>query len=419
MNGYVIMEAEHTTSPLGNWKINRELEGYTGTGYLTFTGNRPQGGKPDSPISYDFKINKSGIYQLIIKARKQISEASKFDGDDGYVRMEGNFGPGPNVGDSLYDDANMELLKTDTKFIGGKENSWGWADRLGFGKTEKRRAKYMFRGGETYRLIVSGRSRGWDIDKIILFHSDIGISEARKTTMMMDEMKCVEEKPAPLPPVKPTEKDKVSLQLKESYNCSTNTYCVSLQIKAQSDTFQIGTSSIFLSYDKEVIAFKDYASTSFNGNDQCVEGMVSAWDEHAVDGISVPGKLNLTLSLSSETYSCPVIADEWIEIGKLCFEVKNEKGNPRMFFDKVNTNFNRNMPNDGTSSIPLHKLAGIDKIIDCNMMPAPKPDPMPTPAPDPKPDPMPTPAPDPKPDPMPTPTPDPKPDPMPTPSPGS
>ncbi|MDX1565870.1 MAG: hypothetical protein R3236_10715, partial [Phycisphaeraceae bacterium] len=63
--GLVIMEMENTQSALGLWQArNGPLTGYTGSGYLEFTGNKTTNGPPQSPLVFKFVINKAGLYYL-------------------------------------------------------------------------------------------------------------------------------------------------------------------------------------------------------------------------------------------------------------------------------------------------------------------------------------------------------------------
>ena len=55
--GLVIMEIENTESPLGLWQKKTSLSGYSGSGYLEFTGNNYSLGDAKSPLAFHFKIN--------------------------------------------------------------------------------------------------------------------------------------------------------------------------------------------------------------------------------------------------------------------------------------------------------------------------------------------------------------------------
>ncbi|MGJ8634451.1 MAG: hypothetical protein ACSHX7_11085 [Luteolibacter sp.] len=70
-DGVVVMEAENTASRLGKWKEKTEVEGFCGEGYLEFTGNSPVSGEPDSPLKYEFTVNRDGRYFLHLHAGKE------------------------------------------------------------------------------------------------------------------------------------------------------------------------------------------------------------------------------------------------------------------------------------------------------------------------------------------------------------
>lgn len=182
--GIVVIEAENTQSPLGNWIKKTEIPGYTGTGYLDFTGNDYLLGPPDSKLEYGFTVNKAGLYYLHLRCAR---ESRNMDGEirndvanDCYVRVVGDFGAGPNAGDSHGKDAPLSLLRKDTKFFGGADNQFAWAFGPDFGgrldpggHKNKRVATYNFKEGETYTLVVHGRSRGFKMDRIVFARVDL------------------------------------------------------------------------------------------------------------------------------------------------------------------------------------------------------------------------------------------------------
>lgn len=190
--GVVIMEAEDTVSDLGQWVKKTELPEYTGEAYLEFTGNTPHSGPPKSPLHYRFKINKGGLYTLHLRCAKE-KVGGRIDlANDCYVRVEGDYDEGPLVGDKHMDQARLALLRKDTKFFGGKVNEFAWASghRLDpGGKKNKRVAIYDFMSGETYRLIVSGRSQLFKLDRILLKHADTPIERAENTEAMVSFFK--------------------------------------------------------------------------------------------------------------------------------------------------------------------------------------------------------------------------------------
>jgi len=178
--GLVVIEAENTSSGLGKWVKRSSVEGYTGKGYLEFTGNRPLSGKPNSPVEYTFQINKGGLYYLHLHCAREtvvIDGKKRHDvANDGFVRVEGDYGPGPNPGDKHGKDAPLKMLKKDTKFYGGKDNEFAWAsgNRLDpGGHNNKRVAVYKFKPGKTYTLVLSGRSQLFKVNRIIFRHESV------------------------------------------------------------------------------------------------------------------------------------------------------------------------------------------------------------------------------------------------------
>lgn len=184
-NGLVSIELEDTDSRLGQWELKKTKlnNAYSGDGYLEFTGNSPISGSPKSPLEYRFKINKGGLYYLHLRCAKEVLEINgqkRSDiANDCYIRVEGDFGEGPNAGDQHKKDAPLSLLQKDTKFFGGADKKFEWAtgNRLDpGGHNNKRVAVYDFKAGESYKLVVSGRSQFFKVDRLVFRHKDVPAS---------------------------------------------------------------------------------------------------------------------------------------------------------------------------------------------------------------------------------------------------
>ncbi len=155
------------------------------------------------------------------------------------------------------------------------------------------------------------------------------------------------------------------LQFSTSKDCDADTYCATLQIKAASSSFLIGTSSIFVKYNEAALGFSTYESLRFNGVDFCIATVAPAWDEHTYDGMSIPGSFNLTLEIPSNSFSCPTIESDWIDIGTLCFAVTDASQSSNLSFDISNTNFNSSEPNDGSNAVGKGTLNNLDESLSC------------------------------------------------------
>lgn len=185
--GIVAMEAEDTLSPLGKWVEGSEIDGFSGRGYLEFTGNRPETGPADSPLEFRFRIQRSGLYYLHLRCARErqviLGETRNDVSNDCYVRVEGDYAAGPNAGDDHEDDAPLPLLKKDTKFFGGGHRTFAWASGFRLdpgGHKNKRAAVYEFEAGRAYRLVVSGRSKAFRLDRIVFRHASVDSEAAQQ-----------------------------------------------------------------------------------------------------------------------------------------------------------------------------------------------------------------------------------------------
>ena len=157
------------------------------------------------------------------------------------------------------------------------------------------------------------------------------------------------------------------LRFVPAQDCASDSLKATIQIRARSLTsFNLGTSSILVTFDPEVLGYVDYTSLNFDGSDSCIEGVASAWDSPAFDGISVPGLFNLTMVLNSEGFGCPTIDSiEWVDVGTIHFAIKNRSADPNLEFDRENTNFNVHDPNDGTITVGKGEFSKAD-ITPCS-----------------------------------------------------
>ena len=169
--GIVVIEAESTKSRLGDWRKKTDVKEYTGECHLEFTGNKPENGPPKSPLKYSFKITKAGKYQLTLRARKRLESKRQDISNDCYVALKGDFKSGGV--------APLKTLRSDTKMFGGNADGWGWTRNLD-SNHKKFPAIYQLKAGETYELTISGRSKNFNIDRILLTHESVDLRKAQK-----------------------------------------------------------------------------------------------------------------------------------------------------------------------------------------------------------------------------------------------
>jgi|GEM_PF-3297792 len=171
VNGLIIMEAENTaTDYTGLWGLKTDVPGYKGSGHLEFLLNETRGGSPRAPLSYTFQIHTPGSYRILLRARKRIAEGDDQDkSNDCYIRVEGNYTASDNANDEENGFAKLEILQADTKIFGGNIDNWGKAFTLDLGRDGKRVPLYRFEAEETYTFVMSGRSRQYNVDRIIFY----------------------------------------------------------------------------------------------------------------------------------------------------------------------------------------------------------------------------------------------------------
>jgi hypothetical protein len=175
--GYVAIESESTTSPLGKWiKVQSGSANFissaSGGVHLEFTGNGPNGGSADSPLEYTFTINTPGTYALIMRCSKRLEGEPGDKCNDGWVKMAGDF-TSPYTGPAS-SEPDITGLKRNEKFFGGNAHpSMGWATQLDYLGHIKVKPRYVFKAGQTYKITISGRSIRWNTDYFVLYNESM------------------------------------------------------------------------------------------------------------------------------------------------------------------------------------------------------------------------------------------------------
>lgn len=157
-DGLLVMEAE-SVPIVEPWKFENVVPGYNGTGYLRFDGNSVSSGNPLGALSYKFEIDIAGTYHLRMRARKN-NTASPTTSNDCYTKLVGY--PGFR-GDDV------------RSFLGGFVKVNVWATRLEHIYGDPRVVEtptYDLSPG-IYELQVSGRTKHFVIDRIILYHTGL------------------------------------------------------------------------------------------------------------------------------------------------------------------------------------------------------------------------------------------------------
>ena len=139
------------------------------------------------------------------------------------------------------------------------------------------------------------------------------------------------------------------LNLSSNLQCGTYTYCIDIELKANTGSFQLGTSSLLLKYDKDALTFSNYSAIEFDANSTCV----NTWSPQQFDVDADKGEFSLTMKLLNPSSSCITVDTATKIIGTLCFTISQQGASPAISFVSNFTHLNSNLPNNGTNAIAV------------------------------------------------------------------
>jgi hypothetical protein len=148
VDGRLVLEVE-AAGARGDWKVESGLAGFTGTGYLTWTGPDLFGAPGKDPIAWTVHVSTPGRYRLLLRNRHDFEDATLQN--DCFTKLD----DGP-------------WLKT----FSSTRGSWTWATRHELEGGDKPPAAYDL-GPGVHRFQVSGRSKGFSLDRIHLVRDGI------------------------------------------------------------------------------------------------------------------------------------------------------------------------------------------------------------------------------------------------------
>ena len=151
----------------------------------------------------------------------------------------------------------------------------------------------------------------------------------------------------------------LELKLEGLKYCDESSYCVDLKLQAPalSNPTGIGTSSILLNYNANALSFQSYTPAQYDPSSPCNGSSGSAWEVHQYDAYSHPGQFNLVLYLSDEDADCTnTIGGTPVKVGSICFDIKQQGGNPSFEFDMEHTHFNSQSTNDGNNPVAVTNI---------------------------------------------------------------
>ncbi|WNJ16575.1 Ig-like domain-containing protein [Pontibacter sp. G13] len=172
---YVVFEAEDTPSDMTHWAIREpgDPNYYVGTGneieainqtYIEYTGPWAAAA---SPLSYTFVAPSTADYRLVMRLYQPLDSGEAGDKkNDVFIRLEGNYTSATTL--------TKADLETNRKFWGRGVRKWGTCHSLE--KNGHHHATYGLIEGETYTLVMSGRSPKTSIDYILFYDEHLNLT---------------------------------------------------------------------------------------------------------------------------------------------------------------------------------------------------------------------------------------------------
>ncbi len=180
-DGLLVIEAE-SVPPAAGWTLATATPAFAGNGYVEWTqANQPAGG--EGSLGYNFRIQTPGSYQLLWRSRMpdpgNRPETPDPDGNDSWIRFVGGA------------DAPQQAALGDTWHkvaILGHPVGWTWNTNADRGPPHPLTPVVRVLPAGDHTVVVSGRSHGHAIDRLVLVRRDgpipteISVEEAARLT---------------------------------------------------------------------------------------------------------------------------------------------------------------------------------------------------------------------------------------------
>lgn len=143
-DGLLVVEFESLAAG-GHWALEADVPGYTGEGFLRWTGPNLFDEPGHDAFWVEFEVEEAGLYDL--RLRNHHDDPDSTESNDVWVRMDGGAW---------------------VKLFSGIKCQWTWASNHDFSHDHKPPAQYELSAG-THRLEFSGRSHDFRLDRLHLF----------------------------------------------------------------------------------------------------------------------------------------------------------------------------------------------------------------------------------------------------------
>lgn len=150
-----------------------------------------------------------------------------------------------------------------------------------------------------------------------------------------------------------TQAQGLELQGVGGIDCSDNLFHLTFQVRSNdATTLDLGSFSIYFTFDDETMSYDSFNSLNFDGSDNCNAG-AAAWGipKHSHYGSAF--NMNFVLKEGMGANSCPTLDNNWTDIVDITFNVTDFPQEADFAFINDFIHFNNHIPNDGTSAIPV------------------------------------------------------------------
>lgn len=149
-------------------------------------------------------------------------------------------------------------------------------------------------------------------------------------------------------------------------NTSGNNFCTTVQVKAQDIAFELGSATVFFSYNTTAIRNPQHTALNFNENNSCAaSGSIAPYKNsfNSLESATV-GEGNYAILLMYPNQGCPTVQSEWIDVAQFCFEIVDGAAPKGLSFNAQYTAFNT-VANNG-DQLSIGTLSGLDGSVSVN-----------------------------------------------------
>ncbi|MGB5819965.1 MAG: hypothetical protein WBG90_10820 [Saonia sp.] len=194
-DGYVHIEFEEAKFS-GDWELKSNESGFSGDGYMVWTGTQHTGQPGNGFVTYSLKISNPGTYQFLWKSAVTIGDNGtehndtwlRFDDADDFYAQKGESivypkgtGKTPNP-EGATKDGWFKIYRS------GNDLGFKWQSRTFDNNAHDIFVRFDQAG--TYTMEISARSSGHAIDKFVLFKTPFTQSDAISESNELSVISC-------------------------------------------------------------------------------------------------------------------------------------------------------------------------------------------------------------------------------------